>query len=189
MDRALQQFLQANAIVMAAQNDLQFMWWLWMQAVGARNRRKRRRRIWTRGWILESSRFGLYENLLGNLERNDPRSYRNFTRCAPELFQFVLQRITPAIARTLNKYRAPGCPGAQLEPGLMLVVTLRYLCIFTNLQWGFRFAPNTISEVVREVCQAIVDAFWEESIVTPSTEAQWCAIADDFHLSPCSWGY
>ena len=35
MDRALQQFIQANAIAMAAQNDLQFMWLLWMQAVGA----------------------------------------------------------------------------------------------------------------------------------------------------------
>ena len=70
MDTALQQFLQANAIVMAAQHDLQFMWWLWMQAVGAKNRRRHKRRIWTRGWILERPRFGLYENLLGDLERN-----------------------------------------------------------------------------------------------------------------------
>ena len=39
----------------------------------------------------------------------------------------------------------------------MLAVTLWYLAsgnMFTDLQWGFRLAPNTISEVVREVCQA-----------------------------------
>ena len=70
------------------------------------------------------------------------------------------------------------------EPGLMLAVTLQYLTsdsIFTDLQWGFTLAPNTISEVIREVCQAIVDAFWEEFIVTPSTEAQWHAVVDVFH--------
>ena len=111
MDRALQKFLQANAIVMAAQNNLQFMWRLWMQAVGARNRRRCRGKIWTRGWILERPSFGLYENLLGDLERNDPRSYRNVTRCAQELFQFILQQITPAIARTHNNTGHPAIQG------------------------------------------------------------------------------
>ena len=185
MDPQLRLFLQANAAIMAGQNGLRVLWWLWLQAVGARNRRRRRRRLWTRGWILERPRYGLYENLLGDLERNDPSSYRNFTRCGPELFQFILQRITPAIARIPNNYRAPGRPGSQLEPGLMLAVTLRYLAsgsMFTDLQWGFRLAPNTISEVVREVCQAIVDQFWDEFIVTPSTEVQWRAIADAFRL-------
>ena len=74
--------------------------------------------------------------------------------------------------------------GAQLEPGLMLAVTLWYLAsgsMFTNIQWGFRLGPNTISEVVQEVSQAIVDAFWEEFIVTPSTEAQWHVVTDALH--------
>ena len=53
--------------------------------------------------------------------------------------------------------------------------------MFTDLHWGFRLAPNTISEVVWEVCRVIADAFWEEFIVTPNTEAQWHAIADAFH--------
>ena len=183
MDGRLQLFLQANAAVVAGQNDLQRMWWLLYQAVAARDRRRIRRNIWTRGWILERPRFGLYENLLGDLERNDPRSYRNFTRCAPELFQFILQGISPRIRRRPNNYRPAGRPGAQLEPGLMLAVTLRYLAsgsMYTDLQWGFRLAPNTISEVVREVCQAIVDHFWDEFIVTPRAEAEWRAVADTF---------
>ena len=76
-----------------------------------------------------------------------------------------------------------GNPGAQLEPGLILAVTLQYLVsgsMFTDLQWGFRLAPNTISEVVREICQAIVDEFRDEFIVTPSTEDQWRAVANAF---------
>ena len=83
MVRALQQFFRANAIVRAAQIDLQFMWWLWMEAVGARNRKRRRKRIWTRGWILERPRFGLYENLLRDLER----IIQGPTGISPDMFQ------------------------------------------------------------------------------------------------------
>ena len=72
-----------------------------------------------------------------------------------------------------NNYRSPGRP--QLELGLMLDVTYQYLAsgsMFTDLQWDLKLAPNTISEVVQEVCLSIVDIFWEEFIVTPSTETQ-----------------
>ena len=92
-----------------------------------------------------------------------------------------MQLITPT--RTPNNYRAPGRLGTQLEPGHMFAVTLWYFALvsmFTDLQWGFRLAPNTISDVGGEVCQAIVEAYWEEFIVTLSTEAQWRAIADAF---------
>ena len=88
MDRDFQQFLQANAIVIAAQHDLQFMCRVWMQAAGEnrrrhrkfRNRRRCRRRIWTGGCILDRPTIGLYENLLEDLGRNNPRSYRNSNR-------------------------------------------------------------------------------------------------------------
>ena len=88
------------------------------------------------------------------------------TRCAPELFQFILQSFLQ-----LQEQQ-----GAQWEPGLMLHVTLRAACLshmFTNLQWGFRLAPNNMYEVIWEVCQAIVDELWDKFIVTPNTEVQW----------------
>ena len=68
----------------------------------------------------------------------------------------------------------------QLEPGLMIDVTLWYLALgsmFYYLRWSFRLAPKTTSEVVWEAYQAIVDAFWVEFIVTSSTEAQSHAVA------------
>ena len=65
----------------------------------------------------------------------------------------------------------------------MLAVTLRYLAsasMFTNLQWGFRTAPNTISEVVQEVSQANVDRFWDKFIMTANTDVQQCSVAVAF---------
>ena len=76
---------------------------------------------------MERPLYGLYETLLGDVERYDQVAYRNFTRCAPELFQFLFNRITPRIGRIKNNYRPPGKPGAPLKPGLRLAVTLRYL--------------------------------------------------------------
>ena len=96
---------------------------------------------------MERPLYGLYESLLGDLERYDQAAYRNFTRCAPELFQFLLNRITPRIKRIPNNYRPPGRPGALLEPGLMLVVTLRYLVsrnFYSGMQYGFRMPTSSI---------------------------------------------
>ena len=65
----------------------------------------------------------------------------------------------------------------------MLAVTLRYLAsgnFYSDMQYGFRMATSSISESVREVCQAIVHEFWDEFIRTPQNKAEWCAVADEF---------
>ena len=132
---------------------------------------------------MERPLYGLYETLLGDLERYDQAAYRNFTRCAPEFFQFLLNRITPRIRRIPNNYIPPGRPGAPLEPSLMLAVTLRYLAsgnFYSDMQYGFRMPTSSIQESVREVCQAIVHKFWDEFIRTPQNEPEWHAVADEF---------
>ena len=53
--------------------------------------------------------------------------------------------------------------------------------MFTDIQWGVRLAPNTISEVAREICQSMVDEFKDKFIVTPNTEVQWHSVAEAFH--------
>ena len=46
--------------------------------------------------------------------------------------------------------------------------------------YGFRVASNTISIVVREVCEAIVQEYADEVMTPPKTPAEWQAIADQF---------
>ena len=46
--------------------------------------------------------------------------------------------------------------------------------------FGFRVAHNTICGIVRDVCEAIVSAYAEDVIQTPTEPEQWQAIAEQF---------
>ncbi len=46
--------------------------------------------------------------------------------------------------------------------------------------YNFRVAHNTISKVVRDVCQASIDEYAGEVIAAPTTAAEWLQIADLF---------
>lgn len=70
-----------------------------------------------------------------------------------------------------------------LEPRLKLAVTLRYLATgdsYKTLMYGFRVPSNTISLIVREVCEAIIAEYAEEVVPCPRTPEQWKAVAQVF---------
>ena len=46
--------------------------------------------------------------------------------------------------------------------------------------YGFRVAHNTISGIVRDVCETIIAAYAEDFIDPPTEPEQWQAIADQF---------
>ena len=46
--------------------------------------------------------------------------------------------------------------------------------------YGFRVAHNTISLLVREVCQAIFDEYHDEVTICPTTEEEWKRVAEQF---------
>ncbi len=52
--------------------------------------------------------------------------------------------------------------------------------------YNFRVAQNTISSIVRDVCQAIIDEYASEVIAAPTTEAEWLQIAN---LFPSLWNF
>ena len=64
-----------------------------------------------------------------------------------------------------------------------MAVSLRHLASgakYTELQYGWCIPPNTISIVVREVCQAICDEYMDEVMTPPTTSEEWQAIAEAF---------
>ena len=70
--------------------------------------RKKRRRIrvqWTRDWIMRRTLFGQYENLLAELNREDPKRYRNFLRVDNDLFEQLLQKVSPYITKKTTNWR------------------------------------------------------------------------------------
>ena len=145
---------------------------------GRVGRKKRRgRQIWVRQWLLRRPVFGQYENLLVELNREDPRGYKNFLRVTPELFNELVDRVGPHIKKKDTFWRK------ALDPGLRIAITLRYMATgdsYKTLQYGFRVAHNTISKIIPETCEAISLVLSHEVLKCPSTPEEWKEVANNF---------
>ena len=140
-----------------------------------RIKKKAARTIWIRQWICRRPHLGLYDRLLVELRREDPKAFKNFMRMPPEMYDEIVEKLTPALTKTKTKWRDP------LEPGLKVAITLRHLAAGTKyheMQYAWRVPHNTISIVVREVCAAIIDVYREEQLQAPQNAADWREITD-----------
>lgn len=171
--------------------------------------RKKARRLWYREWLgpLRRKQFGIYDQLMVELRREDPASFRNFMRMPPDMFDEILLKITPRITKQHTWYRPP------LEPGMKLAITLRHLASgarYMDMRYAWRIPHNTISKIVREVnitlyffyytfmkkqfllyyviflilcfqvCSAIINVYLNELMALPTTADEWKTIADGF---------
>ena len=84
-------------------------------------RRQRRRICWTRPWILRGPQFGMYDQLMVELRRDDEAAFINFMRMASEMFDELLHRISPRITKKHTSFRG------RLPSGMKLPITLRHL--------------------------------------------------------------
>ena len=115
---------------------------------------RRQRRWWTRDWLLRRPLHGQYEALMAELELEDPQAFQEFLRLDVATFHDILARIEGRITKQTTYFRRP------ISPGLKLVFTLRYLATgnyYRDIRFGFRVAHNTISGLIVDVCQALVD--------------------------------
>jgi len=48
-----------------------------------------------REWLARRHEFGHYDQLLTKLHKEDPRGYRNYLRITPDLFQEMMEKLTP----------------------------------------------------------------------------------------------
>jgi hypothetical protein len=149
------------------------------QAVDRRRERRRRDRVvWVRQWIMRRPEHGLYDKLMVELRNEDPRAFQHFMRMSPDMFDEVVQRLTPRLTKADTNYRA------SLEPGLKVAITLRHLAsgnTYRNMQYAWRVPHNTISVVVREVVRAIIEEYTDELLFCPTTEQGWRDLADQWY--------
>ncbi|XP_060782726.1 putative nuclease HARBI1 [Neoarius graeffei] len=111
------------------------------------------------------------------LRLGDEATYRTYFRMPPEMFDKLLARVGPRIAKMDTNYRR------AIEPGVKLTATLRHLASgidYASLSYDFRVSRHTVATFLPLVCQAIVDECKHEVIPCPSTAAEWKAIANDF---------
>ncbi|GBO11006.1 hypothetical protein AVEN_242374-1, partial [Araneus ventricosus] len=92
-------------------------------------------------------------------------------------FEFLLKLVTPHIERKDTKMRK------AISSGERLALTLRYLAsgeTQSSLAYQFRIAQNTISAILKAVCNALVTVL-KDHLQTPATEAEWKSVSDEFH--------
>ena len=144
-----------------------------------RNIRRRPRRYQTRPWLSDERRrlYGHYTRLLEELRVEDPQSFFNYLRMEPAMFDELVQRVGPRIEKQDTKMRK------ALPPGLKLAITVRFLASgdkYPSLMYSFRVARNTVSLIIPEVCQAIVEGYKDEVITCPTTPEEWTPIEEVF---------
>ena len=143
-----------------------------------RRLQRKAKRFWVRPWIERRSFYGHYETLMGELEREHQVDYVNYLRMEPAMFHELLTRLSPRLTKEDTKFRK------ALSAGLKLAVTLRYFATgmtFHDLSYDFRVPHNSISMLVKEVCEAIIEVYSDEVLVTPRTPEAWLEVAQQYH--------
>ena len=149
-----------------------------------RRRQKQCRSIWVCRWLSAERRlqyeYGQYDRLMAELRMEDVLSFFNFLRMQPEMFDELLNRVGPRIQKNDTLWRK------SVEPGLKLAITLRHLAAgdkYPTLQFGFRVAQNTISTLIPELCQTIVEEYKDEVITCPTASNEWRDIANEYQIA------
>ena len=138
---------------------------------------RRQRRWWTRDWLLHRPLHGQYEALMAELKMEDPQGFQQFLRVDVATFHDILARIEGRITKQTTYFRRP------ISPGLMLAFTGNY---YRDLRFGFRVAHNTMSGLIVDVCQALVDVLEPEFVKLPTEAEEWQQVARAFQQK---WQY
>ena len=92
------------------------LWFLYL-----RRKERAQRSIWCREWLLRRDDLGAYETLIKELREEDKKSFINFLRVSPGIFEGLLEKVAPLIQKQDTNYRK------AIKPGMRLAITLRYL--------------------------------------------------------------
>ena len=83
-------------------------------------RKRKPRSCWVKPWIKRRKELGHYDTLLVELALEDPPTFRNYSRVDVDMFQELLENLSPRLQRRTTKWREP------ISPGERLAVTLRF---------------------------------------------------------------
>ena len=121
--------------------------------------------------LVKRSRYNI---LIKELSIHDRARFKNYTRLSPEMFDEVLERLTPRLQRQDTNFRN------TFPPGLKLVVFLMHLATgasYTELGNNFRVDKETVQKFLSEIATAIVEEFSAEVVNFPTTHGGWLEIA------------
>jgi hypothetical protein len=116
---------------------------------------KKKKRRWWQTQLYHSRSVSGGSSLLNDLRGQEMSGqFNNFTRMHSDDYDLLLNLIGPKIARKNTVFRE------AISVQERLAVTLRFLATgdsYTSLQYLFKFSKQSISKIVPEVCEAIVE--------------------------------
>lgn len=86
-----------------------------------KQKKKTKRKIWTREWILRRGELGVHNALLAELRLEDTQQLDNFLRMTADDFEYLLELVGPRIAKNDTNMRQ------SITASERLCVTLRFL--------------------------------------------------------------
>jgi len=105
--------------------------------------------------------YGHYARLMEELRVEDTQYFFNYLRMEPAISNVLMQTAGSRIEKHDIKMRK------VLPKGLKLAITVRFLASgdkYLSLMYSFCLARNTVSIIIPEVCQAIVEEDKDEVI-------------------------
>lgn len=117
-------------------------------------KRKKRTRMWIRPYLSRRDTLDSVDKEL----MLDKYLFKNFTRMSKSDFEFLVNRIGPNIQRQDTNMRN------AIPVTTRLAITLRYLATgdsFKSLMYLFRVSAYSISTIVPEVCEALIEGLKE----------------------------
>ncbi|CAH1987622.1 unnamed protein product [Acanthoscelides obtectus] len=138
---------------------------------------RKKRSIWVKDWIKRRAQLGAYNQLLTELKNEDPECFKNFLRMSHDDFQYLCNKISPAIKKQDTNMRL------AINVEERLAITLRFLASgdsYRSLSYLFRVPQQTISKIIPECCDAIYRCLKPDYMEVPSSEDCWEKISEDF---------
>lgn len=118
---------------------------------GAFQKKKKKRSQWCKQWLREREKWS-HLNLLNHLRDNSAKDYTNYLRMTDVEFKYLLELLTPHIAKKDTPMRK------SISAEHRLVATLRYLATGRNLEdlkFSCAISPQALGKLIPETCRAI----------------------------------
>lgn len=118
---------------------------------------KKKRRFWVSDIFKNRVRYS-GTDLLNDLKMNEAIHFSNFCRMNNSDFEMLLKLIGPKIAKSDSHFRK------AIPANERLLVTLRYLASgdsFHSLAYLFKFSKQVISNIIPQVCEALIEVLSE----------------------------
>ncbi|KAL4718844.1 hypothetical protein ACJJTC_014074 [Scirpophaga incertulas] len=129
----------------------------------------------------QKRRCSMENQLTELLQEPESKEFQNFVRMSDSNFEYLLQNISPVISKQDTDFRE------SIPAKIRLAVTLRYLATgdsYRSLHYTFKISSQLISQIIPEVCQALIDVL-KDTVKIPTSPEEWLTVARGFRFPHC----